>query len=217
MASRVTILASLLAVLGGVVLTLALFRQMDLGDAPPIVIRDPLVDTEIIVAVAGAVASPGVVRLPAEARWGDAIVAAGGALAGADLTTVNQAQRLSDGDRVVVPTRPGDGAPVTGAITDEGGPPPTTSADETDLGAERTIVPRPTPAPSTVASTDAPLDLNQATAEELEALPEIGAVLADRIIAYRDQVGRFSSIDELADVEGISDRMVAVLRPLVTV
>ncbi|MDQ3167883.1 MAG: ComEA family DNA-binding protein [Chloroflexota bacterium] len=212
MPSRVTILASLFAVLGGIILVLAIYRQLDLRDAPPIVIRDPLESETIVVAVDGAVASPGVVTLRHDARWGDAIAAAGGTLPAADLATINQALRLNDGDRVIVPTRtiapppPSDDPTVVPGGTD------ITPGISGPAEPEDTAVPA-----ATLVTGEAITNLNTATEAQLEALPEIGAVLAGRIVEYRSRVGRFDSVDDLASVDGISDRIVEVLRPLVTV
>lgn len=86
----------------GVVLAVAIAR--DRGDAPPIVIRDPLAGGSVAVDVSGAVVEPGVYTLPADARIMDAIAAAGGATADADLTGLNRAARVRDGQAVVVPS-----------------------------------------------------------------------------------------------------------------
>lgn len=218
MPSRVTVVASALAVLGGIVLTLAIYRQMDLRAAPPIVIQDPLVDVEIIVAVDGAVASPGVVAVAAGARWGDAIAAAGGALPSADMTTVNQAQRLVDGDRVIIPARAPVGMVGTVRVGAEDRPAPDATEDAVAVVPTAPAGARPTATPGTaVVAIGDRLDVNVATAAELEALPEIGSVLAGRIVEHRERVGRFASVDDLAQVEGISVRIIEVLRPLVTV
>lgn len=150
---------------------------------PVQVIVSALPPREVHVQVDGAVALPGVVILSGEPRLLDVIDAAGGMTEEADLSALNLAGRVGDGERVTIPARGG--------------------AEAADASAP--------------ASTAARLNLNAATAAELEALPGIGAVLADRIIELREQKGGFSSIDELVEVKGISHRLLEDLRPLVIV
>jgi len=83
--------------------------------------------------------------------------------------------------------------------------------DATEVPSERTIVPTPAD-----ASTGSPIDINTASAAELDELPGIGPALAERIVALRSERGPFRSVDELELVEGISERTVEQLRPLVT-
>lgn len=142
----------------------------------------------VVVHVVGAVAAPGVVRLPVGARVADAVEAAGGATADADLAAVNLARVLADGEQVVVPL-PGQVVDAAGAGT--GGP---ASAGGT-----------------------APLDLNRADAAALDALPGIGPVLADRIVTWREDHGRFTAVAELTEVSGIGPSLLAGLRDLVRV
>ena len=160
---------------------------------PPIIIEDPRADATVVVAVRGAVGSPGVYPLPADARVQDAVAAAGGAAAGADLSGVNLARRVQDEDEVVVPALP-----------------PTPDPDR----------PPPTAAPEPVATTPnpagAPVNLNTAPVAELDTLPGIGPTLAQRIIDHRTAQGPFQSADQLANVQGISARMADELEPLVT-
>jgi competence protein ComEA len=141
----------------------------------------------VAVHVAGRVRRPGLVRLPAGSRVHDAIRAAGGVTAGADLDAVNLARRLTDGEQVFVPG-PGDPPP----------PPP------------------PGAGPTSGAAPSAPLDLNTATLEQLDALPGVGEVTAGRIIAYRS-AHPFSAVDELLEVPGIGQRRFEQLKDLVTV
>jgi len=166
--------------------------------APPIVIEDPRPDATIAVSVEGAVATPGVYALRGDARVNDALAAAGGTVAGADLSRVNLAQRLRDEERVIVPGR----APTRVAG-------PNSAKAEGAAGA-------PAPRPSQVTA-DHLVNINTASAAELEALPRIGTTLAQRIVAYRDEHGPFRTVDELAEVKGISAATVDQLRPLISV
>lgn len=138
---------------------------------------------EVVVAVAGKVRSPGLVRLPAGSRVDDAVRAAGGALAGADTGLLNLARRLVDGEQVLVGVDPPSGAaPGTGG-----------------------------------AAAGGLLDLNAASASDLDALPGIGPVLAQRIVDWRDENGRFASVDQLREVTGIGEAKYRDLEAKVTV
>jgi competence protein ComEA len=139
----------------------------------------------VVVHVAGDVRKPGVVTLAAGARVVDAIDAAGGARRSADLSTVNLARPLVDGEQVRV------------------GLPPAVSQQPT--------LPEAEPAGSAV------VDLNAAGITDLQTLPGIGPVLAERIVSYRDQSGPFRSVDQLREVSGIGPTMMADLRDLVRV
>ena len=147
---------------------------------------------QVAVHVTGRVRRPGLVRLPAGSRVQDAIRAAGGATAGADLDAVNLARKLTDGEQVRVPA-PGDPAPA----------PP--------LGAAG-----PGAAGGPGATPSAPLDLNTASVEQLDTLPGVGEVTAGRIVAYRS-AHPFTAVDELLEVPGIGQRRYDQLKDLVTV
>jgi competence protein ComEA len=143
---------------------------------------------EVAVHVAGRVRRPGLVHLPAGSRVHDAIRAAGGATSGADLNAVNLARKLTDGEQIRVPA-PGDPAPPPDAATTPG-----------SLG----------------GTPSAPLDLNTATPEQLDTLPGVGEVTANRIVAYRS-AHPFTTVDELLEVPGIGQRRFEQLKDLVTV
>jgi competence protein ComEA len=156
----------------------------------------------IVVDVVGAVRAAGVVSLPASARVIDAIRAAGGATAGADLSRLNLAAKLSDGARVAVP-RAGENPPaidpnaVSGAVS---------GGDQSAGGAN----------PLSGGSA-APVDINTATVDQLEALPGIGPTLAGAIVQERERNGPFRSVADLTRVPGIGDGRLAQLRDLVSV
>jgi competence protein ComEA len=137
----------------------------------------------VVVDVTGAVRRPGLYRLPQGARVADALRRAGGATRRADVSLVNLAQLVSDGEQIAVPRR-GSGAVAAGA------------------------------GPAGAAATG-PVHLNSATAEELDALPGVGPVTAEKIVDYRAKHGAFSSVDELDAIPGIGPARLDQLRGLV--
>jgi len=139
----------------------------------------------LYVDVAGAVRRPGLYQVRAGARVNDAILTAGGATAAADLTLVNLAALLTDGEQVLVPAKVASAAPDGSTATSSQGTP------------------------------NAPLHLNSATAEELDTLPGVGPTTAQRIIDYRTKHGPFATVDELDAVSGIGPAKLAELRDLV--
>lgn len=180
-------------------------------------------EATVRVHVAGAVNNPGVYTLPAQGRAVDAIAAASGAAADADLDRVNLAGALSDGVQIYVPHRGETAAPVQ--IQPNGGTANTGQGNAANGAAQNGASqggtqPQPartlTPAGSAQKGT-APVNINTATAEELQTLPRIGPAMAQRIIAWREAHGGFRSVDELDAVPGIGPSMLENLRPLVTV
>ncbi len=134
----------------------------------PTIVAPPM----LIVDVQGEVKKPGVYELPINSRVNDAIKAAGGSLQSADLSFVNQARLIKDGEQIYIERK------ISNAIA-------------------RTR--------SSSSSLNGILNLNRASAKELEKLPGIGPVLASRIIEYRKINGNFQSIDDLRKVQGIGD------------
>jgi competence protein ComEA len=169
-------LAGLLIVAG-----LLLGGSLRSDDAPVLVLHDSAVEpgSPIRVHVTGAVAAPGVYELAAGDRVEDAVAAAGGATAGADLETINLARRLRDGEQIRV----------------EGG------------GAQA----------APVSSTGGLLDLNTATAEQLDALPGIGEAYSQRILDSRAVDGPFRSVEDLLLRGVLPERTLEGIRALVTV
>lgn len=156
------------------------------GDAAPGV---------VLVHVAGAVTAPGVVRLPAGSRVNDALSAAGGATADADVNRLNLAQVVQDAQKIHVPRH---GEPMSAEAADGAA----AGAGGGDAGAG---------APGTK------INLNTADVAELDALPRVGPVLAQRIVDWRREHGAFKSVEELDAVDGVGPKMLEALLPLVTV
>ncbi|MCX2746694.1 ComEA family DNA-binding protein [Arthrobacter sp. MI7-26] len=160
---------------------------------------------QLTVHVAGAVKNPGIVTLPAGARVFDAIAAAGGAEPAAELNSLNLAAVVQDAAKIHVP-RAGDAVttPVAGAAggaAGGGGGGGTSGSGNSGSG----------------ASAGGKLNLNTATAEELDALPKVGPVLAKRIVEWRQQHGPFAAVEDLDAVDGVGPKMMESLLPLVTV
>lgn len=180
-------------------------------------------EATVRVHVAGAVNNPGVYTLPAQGRAVDAIAAASGAAADADLDRVNLAGALSDGVQIYVPHRGETAAPAqiqpNGGTANAGQGNAANGASQNGASQGGTQ-PHPartlTPAGSAQKGST-PVNINTATAEELQTLPRIGPAMAQRIIAWREAHGGFRSVDELDAVPGIGPSMLENLRPLVTV
>ena len=161
----------------------------------------PKSDEPVVVSVVGLVHTPGLVTLNPGARIADALTAAGGALDGADLIGLNMARRVTDGEQIIVGIA---------------GPPGEPAAMGSSIGAEPGT--GPPEAATTSGNASAPgglVDLNTATVEQLDTLPGIGPVTAAAIVAWRDANGRFTSVDQLGDVDGIGPARLEKLRDLV--
>ena len=157
----------------------------------------------VVVHVTGAVTRPGVVTLKAGSRVTDAVNAAGGAAPEADTEQLNLARVLTDGEQIRVP-RIGevlpDPAPQPTGPTGGAGPQTGTATGGTGGG-----------------SASGTVNINTASASELEKLPGIGPALAQRIVEYRDSHGPFASVDALTDVPGIGKAKLEALREQATV
>jgi competence protein ComEA len=146
----------------------------------------PTATSQVTVDVAGKVRRPGVTTLPSGSRVVDAIRKAGGARAGVDLSSLNLARVLVDGEQILV----GRGAPGGGIAAGTS-----------------------TTAPDPVGAL---VNLNTATATQLDTLPGVGPVTAQKILDWRAANGAFSSVDELLEVDGIGEKTLADLAPHVT-
>jgi competence protein ComEA len=146
----------------------------------------------VVVNVAGKVRRPGLVTMKEGARVGEAVDAAGGALPDVDLTPLNLAARVVDGQQILV-----------GVAAPPGAPGPTAAPAGGAAGAA--------PAPG------GKLDLNAATLEQLDGLPGVGPVMAKKILDWRTQNGRFTAVEQLREIPGIGDARFGTLRDLVRV
>jgi competence protein ComEA len=142
---------------------------------------------EVVVHVAGAVARPGLYRLPEGSRVDDAVLLAGGAKPKAALDLVNLAAPVVDGQQVIVPLQGAGGGTAA---------PSAGTAGEGDVPGAK-------------------VRLNSATLEQLDELPGVGPVTAQQILDYREANGAFRSVDELDAVPGIGPARLEQLRPLV--
>jgi competence protein ComEA len=161
-------------------------------------------DHPVVVSVVGLVHTPGLVTLAPGARIADALQAAGGAVDGADTIGLNMARPLGDGEQIVVGLAPAAGQPsALGSSITSGSPSPSKA---------------PTPVPgSGKPKAGEVVDLNSATVEQLDALPGVGPITATAIVAWRQAHGKFTSVDQLADVDGIGPARLDKLRALVRV
>lgn len=146
--------------------------------------------SQVTVHVVGAVRRPGVYRLPAGSRGEDALKAAGGALANADPAALNLARVLQDGEQLQVPAKGEVQAAQAGAGQGASG------------GA---------------AAVGAKVDINRATAEQLDALPGVGPATAAKIVQEREANGPYRSVDDLMRVPGIGPKKLDALKDLVSV
>ena len=163
----------------------------------PIILRPPPTPEPIIVHITGAVIHPGVYSLPQGSRIRDAIQAAGGASRDADLESINLAGFLEDGSHITIPRikiiPPTEEVPVT--------------PESSRGGTETPLFPDP----------EHPININTADQTELESLPGIGPVLAQKIIAYREANGPFATIEDIIDVSGIGQATFVLIKSLITV
>jgi competence protein ComEA len=202
-AAAVAVLA--LALVGGAVALRAASGTAGSG-APAVTVEEPAVSASptsagptaptatpgtVWVHVVGQVSAPGLVSLPEGARVAEAVAAAGGALPDADLGGLNLAAVVQDGAQVRVPA-PGEAvAPATGTGPAPGAGPAAAAPGGDEGGA---------------------VDVNQADAAELQALPGIGPVLAERIVAWRTEHGAFAAVEDLQDVPGIGPAVLSRIR-----
>jgi competence protein ComEA len=153
------------------------------GAPPP---NEPRASGSVVVDVAGKVRRPGVATLPAGSRVVDAIRHAGGARPGVDLTSLNLARVLTDGEQILVGVAPAPG--VAGSASSQPG----------------------------ASAGGAMVNLNTATLDQLDSLPGVGPVTAQKILDWRTAHGSFTAIDELLEVDGIGEKTLADMAPHLT-
>jgi len=175
-----------LGLIAAIVLVLSVFiviRGNTQSSAAPEIIPITLAEPEIFVDVTGAVNKPGVYTLTGKSRVIDAIKAAGDSAPGADLSTINLARVLNDGEQIYV--------------------------DSLVMNSAGQRVSKKTPS--------GPININRATARELDALDGIGPVIAARIVEYRKVNGSFLSVDDLQKVSGIGAAKFAQIKSKVRI
>ena len=150
----------------------------------------------LVVSVVGLVHTPGLVNLHSGSRIADALAAAGGVLEGAETVGLNLAQKLADGDQIVVGAADQSGGVSASSSTTAGGTGPAAAGESGGAGL---------------------VNLNTATEAELDDLPGVGPVTAAAIISWRTSNGKFTDIEQLGEVDGIGPARLAKLRVLVSV
>jgi len=179
----------LLGVLLGLILGAVIYLVAVPPQGTPIYLHDAPTPSPLIIDISGAVISPGVYILPRESRVQDAIVAAGGFSSSADQSKINLAHFIRDGEKIYIP----------------------------QIGEAIPEIPSNIEEQNTALSTEYPINLNTAFAEDLEMLPGIGESRAKDIISYREQNGPFLSIEEIQKVPGIGPGIFENIRSLITV
>jgi len=168
--------------------------------SPAAAVASPSAAADVVVYVCGAVKSPGVVRLPADARVADALALAGGPGARAELDGVNLAAKVVDGQQIMVPER--------GATVAAGSPAGAGSSAASGSASA---------AGGSVTAPGAPVNINTASLEELDTLQGVGPATAQKIIDYRLASGPFKVVDDIKNVSGIGDAKFAAMKDSITV
>ncbi len=158
----------------------------------PLTLSNPPTPSAITVYITGAVNHPGVYNLPSLSRVNDAVISAGGFSSSADQKAVNLAAMLEDGSEIFVPT------------VDE-------SLATTGTAANSKKTPQSSPV------VNFPININTASVSSLQDLPGIGSTKAEAIVAYRQEHGPFTKIEDIMDVPGIGSGIFAQLKNLITV
>ena len=190
MSQRARLIGGAFAIIAAAVIGFYGVRLSHERSAPAIVIGNESLSQPIAVQVSGAVATPGLYRLPPGSRVQDAIDAAGGTTEDADLSGINIARRLDDEEQLEIAS----------------------NATAPPAAANSAVLP-----PVATAAAGAKININTASATELDGLPGIGPALAAKIVSYRTANGPFAGIEELSNVSGISPRMVDDMRGLITI
>ncbi|HOP56425.1 MAG TPA: ComEA family DNA-binding protein [bacterium] len=158
--------------------------------SPSLFIEENTESVRVAVHIGGAVRNPGLYYLDPSSRVADAIQSAGGPTADADLDAINLASRVTDGLKIVVPSR---------------------------VNKENSMVAADSGQSSGTSESGGKININTASARELEELPGIGEVLAERIVSFRETNGPFKSIEEIKKVSGIGEKKFESIRDLIVV
>jgi len=158
--------------------------------SPSLFIEENTESVKVAVHIGGAVRNPGLYYLDPSSRVADAIQSAGGPTADADLDAINLASRVTDGLKIVVPSR---------------------------VNKENSMVAADSGQSSGTSESGGKININTASARELEELPGIGEVLAERIVSFRETNGPFKSIEEIKKVSGIGEKKFESIRDLIVV
>jgi competence protein ComEA len=188
---RINLSPSIAVLIGAVTMCVAVAASLLMvtraNDGDVVIISDPT-SFEVVVELRGAVKAPGVYRLSQEARLGDLLTAAGGTTSDADLATQNMARRLVDGEVVII-EKISAATPITAELD------PSIPAQAISYK----------------------VNINTADTAELESLPGIGPVIAQRIIDYRTANGPFTELEQLTRVQGISENDLEEIQNLITI
>jgi len=158
--------------------------------SPSLFIEENTESVKVAVHIGGAVRNPGLYYHDPSSRVADAIQSAGGPTADADLDAINLASRVTDGLKIVVPSR---------------------------VNKENSMVAADSGQSSGTSESGGKININTASARELEELPGIGEVLAERIVSFRETNGPFKSIEEIKKVSGIGEKKFESIRDLIVV
>ena len=190
----------LMGVLAGFLLAGVVFFISRLPSGETIALQPAPTLAPIAVDVTGAVTRPGLYKFPEGSRVQDAIDAAGGLLADADIMAINLAARLEDGQRLDIPYNSGADPAATEAPAFSFSSPDDTSSDATQEPSSTELI-----------------DINTATLEQLDTLPGIGKTTAQKIIDYRATNGPFATIEDILQVSGIGPSTFDNIKDLITV
>ena len=197
------VLYVLVGVLAGFVLAGVLIFVSRAPAGEPIVLQPAPTEAPIAVHVIGAVPRPGLYKFPEGARVQDAIDAAGGMLADANIDALNLAALLEDGQQLDIPYQAGSEPTDSTSDTSTFDLPSSNDEDATEE-------------PTNDGSFEELVNINTASSEELDALPGIGPTTAQKIVEYRDENGPFSTIEDIMNVSGIGPSTFEEIQNLIT-
>ena len=155
----------------------------------------------IVVDVSGEVKTPSVIELPPDSRINDAIRAAGGLTKNADITQINRAAVISDGEKIFIPTKQNEQSEDGSNLSETSGQNSTGMTGNTGEQGTGT----------------GQININNASSTKLQEVPGIGPVTADKIIQYRTANGLFRKLEDIMKVSGIGDKTFAKMKPYICI